>query len=144
MFQGKVALCVLILKTVFQIEAELTKERARHLIEFQEQALLFKEEARLELDIEKEKHQEVIQKYQQEQEDLQKKVCSPLSMPQSGDRTSCSQACLPFSSLIVRSWLPYLRSAHTDSGSEKILEANYKSTRPSSECICFLLTTPHN
>lgn len=75
LFQGKVALCVLILKTVFQIEAELTKERARHLIEFQEQALLFKEEAKLELDIEKEKHQEVIQKYQQEQEDLQKKVC---------------------------------------------------------------------
>ncbi|XP_050003437.1 protein LEKR1 isoform X2 [Alexandromys fortis] len=57
-----------------KIEAELTKERARHLIEFQEQALLFKEEARLELDIEKEKHQEVIQKYQQEQEDLQKKI----------------------------------------------------------------------
>ncbi|XP_057613111.1 protein LEKR1 [Chionomys nivalis] len=57
-----------------KIEAELTKERARHLIEFQEQALLFKEEAKLELDIEKEKHQEVIQKYQQEQEDLQKKI----------------------------------------------------------------------
>ncbi|XP_059121415.1 protein LEKR1 isoform X2 [Peromyscus eremicus] len=55
-------------------EAELTKERARHLIELQEQALLFKEEAKLELDIEKEKHQEVIRKYQQEQEGLQMKI----------------------------------------------------------------------
>ncbi|XP_028744508.1 leucine-, glutamate- and lysine-rich protein 1 isoform X1 [Peromyscus leucopus] len=55
-------------------EAELTKERARHLIELQEQALLFKEEAKLELDIEKEKHQEVIRKYQQEQESLQMKI----------------------------------------------------------------------
>lgn len=44
-------------------------------MEFQEQALLFKEEAKLELDIEKEKHQEVVRKYQQEQEDLQEKVC---------------------------------------------------------------------
>lgn len=60
---------------VFQAEAELTKERARHLLELQEQALLFKEEAKLELDIEKEKHQEVIRKYQQEQESLQMKVC---------------------------------------------------------------------
>ena len=58
---------------VFQIEAELSKERARHLIEFQDQALLFKEEAKLELDIEKEKHQEIIRKYQQEHEDLQRK-----------------------------------------------------------------------
>ncbi|KAL1777764.1 hypothetical protein HispidOSU_009658 [Sigmodon hispidus] len=57
-----------------KIEAELTKERARHLIELQEQALLFKEEAKLELDIQKEKHQEIIQKYQQEQEGLQKKI----------------------------------------------------------------------
>nr|XP_048280563.1 protein LEKR1 isoform X2 [Myodes glareolus] len=57
-----------------KIEAELTKERTRHLMEFQEQALLFKEEAKLELDIEKEKHQEVVRKYQQEQEDLQKKI----------------------------------------------------------------------
>ncbi|XP_052036362.1 protein LEKR1 [Apodemus sylvaticus] len=57
-----------------KIEAELSKERARHLIEFQDQALLFKEEAKLELDIEKEKHQEIIRKYQQEQEGLQKKI----------------------------------------------------------------------
>ncbi|GAB1287579.1 Leucine, glutamate and lysine-rich 1 [Apodemus speciosus] len=57
-----------------KIEAELSKERARHLIEFQDQALLFKEEAKLELDIEKEKHQEIIRKYQQEQEGLQRKI----------------------------------------------------------------------
>ncbi|ERE88654.1 leucine-, glutamate- and lysine-rich protein 1 [Cricetulus griseus] len=57
-----------------KIEAELTKERARHLIECQEQALLFKKEAKLELDIEKEKHQEIIRKYQQEQESLQMKI----------------------------------------------------------------------
>ncbi|KAB0374126.1 hypothetical protein FD755_014382, partial [Muntiacus reevesi] len=54
-----------------KIEAELAKERAQHLVEFQEQALLFKEEAKLELDIEKEKHQEIIQKYKKEQEELQ-------------------------------------------------------------------------
>ncbi|XP_034355311.1 protein LEKR1 [Arvicanthis niloticus] len=57
-----------------KIEAELNKERARHLIEFQDQALLFKEEAKLELDIEKEKHQEIIRKYQQEHESLQRKI----------------------------------------------------------------------
>ncbi|XP_060234376.1 protein LEKR1 [Meriones unguiculatus] len=57
-----------------KIEAELTKERNQHLLEFQEQALLFKKEAKLQLDIEKEKHQELIRKYQQEQEDLQMKI----------------------------------------------------------------------
>ncbi|XP_037697935.1 leucine-, glutamate- and lysine-rich protein 1 [Choloepus didactylus] len=57
-----------------KIEAELAKERARHSVEMQEQALLFKEEAKLELDIEKEKHQEIIQKYQKEQEELQMKI----------------------------------------------------------------------
>ncbi|KAM4889211.1 protein LEKR1 isoform 1-T1 [Thomomys bottae] len=57
-----------------KIETELAKERAQHLIEFQEQALLFKEEAKLELDIEKEKHQEIIQKYKKEQEELQEKI----------------------------------------------------------------------
>ncbi|XP_060053587.1 protein LEKR1 [Erinaceus europaeus] len=57
-----------------KIEAELSKERARHLVEFEEQALLFKEEAKLELDIEKEKHQEIIQKYKKEQEELQRKI----------------------------------------------------------------------
>ncbi|VCX36776.1 unnamed protein product [Gulo gulo] len=57
-----------------KIEAELAKERARHLVEFEKQALLFKEEAKLELDIEKEKHQEIIQKYKKEQEELQTKI----------------------------------------------------------------------
>ncbi|XP_026353132.2 protein LEKR1 isoform X1 [Ursus arctos] len=57
-----------------KIEAELAKERARHLVEFEEQTLLFKEEAKLELDIEKEKHQEIIQKYKKEQEELQTKI----------------------------------------------------------------------
>ncbi|XP_040121215.1 leucine-, glutamate- and lysine-rich protein 1 [Oryx dammah] len=56
------------------IEAELAKERAQHLVEFQKQALLFKEEAKLELNIEKEKHQEIIQKYKKEQEELQMKI----------------------------------------------------------------------
>ncbi|XP_054980755.1 protein LEKR1 [Sorex araneus] len=53
-----------------KIEAELAKERARHAADFEEQSLLFKEEAKLELDIEKEKHQEIIRKYEQEQEEL--------------------------------------------------------------------------
>ncbi|XP_012498335.1 PREDICTED: leucine-, glutamate- and lysine-rich protein 1 [Propithecus coquereli] len=57
-----------------KIEAELAKERARHLVEFEEQALFFKEEAKLELDIEKEKHEEIIQKYKKEQEELQVKI----------------------------------------------------------------------
>ncbi|XP_020925365.1 leucine-, glutamate- and lysine-rich protein 1 isoform X1 [Sus scrofa] len=57
-----------------KIEAEFAKERAQHLAEFQEQALLFKEEAKLELNTEKEKHQEIIQKYKKEQEELQMKI----------------------------------------------------------------------
>ncbi|KAK2505105.1 hypothetical protein MC885_016260, partial [Smutsia gigantea] len=57
-----------------KLEAELAKERARHLAEFEEQALLFKEEAKLALGIEKEKHQEIIQKHKKEQEELQMKV----------------------------------------------------------------------
>ena len=60
---------ICMLNAIFQIEAEITKERAQHLVEFQEQALLFKEEAKLELNIEKEKHQEIIQKYKKEQEE---------------------------------------------------------------------------
>uniref|UniRef100_A0ABI7X319 Leucine, glutamate and lysine rich 1 n=1 Tax=Felis catus TaxID=9685 RepID=A0ABI7X319_FELCA len=57
-----------------KIEAELAKERAQHLVEFEEQALLFKAEAKLELDIEKEKHQEIICKYKKEQEELKMKI----------------------------------------------------------------------
>ncbi|XP_060154470.1 protein LEKR1 [Globicephala melas] len=56
-----------------KVEAELAKERAQHLVEFQEQALLF-EEVKLELDIEKEKHQEIIQKCKKEKEELQMKI----------------------------------------------------------------------
>ncbi|XP_010364207.2 leucine-, glutamate- and lysine-rich protein 1 isoform X1 [Rhinopithecus roxellana] len=57
-----------------KIEAELAKERAQHLVEFEEQALLFKEETKLQLDIEKEKHQDIIRKYKKEQEELQMKI----------------------------------------------------------------------
>nr|XP_054102892.1 protein LEKR1 isoform X6 [Callithrix jacchus] len=57
-----------------KIEAELAKERAQHLVEFKEQALLFKEEAKLKLDIEKEKHKDIIQKIKKEQEELQMKI----------------------------------------------------------------------
>lgn len=48
-------------------------------MDFEEQCLLFKEEARLELAIEKERHQEIIQKYKREQEELQAKVNASLS-----------------------------------------------------------------
>ncbi|XP_006868054.1 PREDICTED: leucine-, glutamate- and lysine-rich protein 1 [Chrysochloris asiatica] len=57
-----------------KIEAELAKEKAQHSAEFEEQARLFKEEAKLILDIEKEKYQEMIQKYEKEQEELQRKI----------------------------------------------------------------------
>ncbi|KAM5292979.1 protein LEKR1 [Ctenodactylus gundi] len=57
-----------------KIEAELAKERARYLVELKEQAVLFKKEAKLELDIEKEKHHKIIQKYKKEQEELQMKI----------------------------------------------------------------------
>nr|KAF6474661.1 leucine, glutamate and lysine rich 1 [Rousettus aegyptiacus] len=62
-----------------KIEAELTRERAQHLAEFEEQVLLLKEEAKLELEIEKEKHQEIIQKYKKEQEELQMKISDLIS-----------------------------------------------------------------
>ncbi|XP_053456141.1 protein LEKR1 [Nycticebus coucang] len=57
-----------------KIEAELAKERAQHLADFEEQAVLFREEAKLELDIEKEKHEKIIQKYKRDQEELQTKI----------------------------------------------------------------------
>uniref|UniRef100_A0A4X2LAV4 Leucine, glutamate and lysine rich 1 n=1 Tax=Vombatus ursinus TaxID=29139 RepID=A0A4X2LAV4_VOMUR len=57
-----------------KLESELNKERMRHQAECQEQAFRLKEEAKLELAIEKEKHQEVIKQYQNEQEKLQKKM----------------------------------------------------------------------
>nr|XP_020844551.1 leucine-, glutamate- and lysine-rich protein 1 isoform X2 [Phascolarctos cinereus]XP_020844552.1 leucine-, glutamate- and lysine-rich protein 1 isoform X2 [Phascolarctos cinereus]XP_020844553.1 leucine-, glutamate- and lysine-rich protein 1 isoform X2 [Phascolarctos cinereus] len=57
-----------------KLESELNKERIQHQAECQEQALQLKEEAKLELAIEKEKHQEVIKQYQKEQEKLQEKM----------------------------------------------------------------------
>ncbi|KAM9034886.1 leucine-, glutamate- and lysine-rich protein 1 [Sarcophilus harrisii] len=57
-----------------KLEAELSKERARHSAEYREQALRLKEEANLELAIEREKHQEVVRQCQKEQERLQKKM----------------------------------------------------------------------
>ncbi|XP_074154168.1 protein LEKR1 [Sminthopsis crassicaudata] len=57
-----------------KLEAELNKERSRHSAEYQEQALRLKEEAKLELTIEREKHQEVIKQYQKELGKLQKKM----------------------------------------------------------------------
>ncbi|XP_043852163.1 leucine-, glutamate- and lysine-rich protein 1 [Dromiciops gliroides] len=57
-----------------KLESELSKERLRHSAEYQEQALRLKEEFKLELAIEREKHQEVIKQYQKEQEKLQKKM----------------------------------------------------------------------
>uniref|UniRef100_H0XEG3 Leucine, glutamate and lysine rich 1 n=2 Tax=Otolemur garnettii TaxID=30611 RepID=H0XEG3_OTOGA len=57
-----------------KIKAELAKERAQHLADFEEQAVLFRKEAKLELDIEKEKHEQMIQKYKHDQEELQTKI----------------------------------------------------------------------
>ncbi|XP_068939552.1 protein LEKR1 [Petaurus breviceps papuanus] len=57
-----------------KLESELHKERLRHHAEYQDQALRLKEEAKLELAIEKEKHQEVLKQYQKELEKLQKKM----------------------------------------------------------------------
>ncbi|XP_049723202.1 protein LEKR1 isoform X1 [Elephas maximus indicus] len=57
-----------------KMEAERAEEKAQHLVEFEEQALLFKEETKLILDIEKEKYQEMIKKYQKEREELQIKI----------------------------------------------------------------------
>ncbi|XP_015265038.1 PREDICTED: leucine-, glutamate- and lysine-rich protein 1 [Gekko japonicus] len=56
-----------------KIEADREKEQAHH----QEELLRIKEEARMELDIEKQKHQELIEKYQRDQDELlQKKIPS--------------------------------------------------------------------
>lgn len=53
------------------MEIDLAKGEARHI----EAILKVKEEARMELDIERQKQQELITKYQQDHEELQKKVC---------------------------------------------------------------------
>lgn len=51
---------------------DLAKGEARH----KEAILKVREEARVELDSERQKQQELITKYQRDQEELQKKVCN--------------------------------------------------------------------
>lgn len=53
------------------MEIDLAKGEARH----KEAMLKVKEEARAELDSERQKQQELIAKYQRDHEELQKKVC---------------------------------------------------------------------
>ncbi|NXI43462.1 LEKR1 protein, partial [Galbula dea] len=53
-----------------KVEMDLAKGEARHI----EAILKLKEEARLELDLERQKHQELITKYQRDHEELQKKI----------------------------------------------------------------------
>lgn len=55
------------------MEIDLAKGEARH----KEAILKVKEEARVELEIERQKQQELITKYQRDHEELQKKVCNP-------------------------------------------------------------------
>uniref|UniRef100_A0A4W3GCT0 Leucine, glutamate and lysine rich 1 n=2 Tax=Callorhinchus milii TaxID=7868 RepID=A0A4W3GCT0_CALMI len=57
-----------------KVEEELTKERERHCKEQQELVLRMKEEARLDLDIDRQKHQELVSKYKKENKELQAKV----------------------------------------------------------------------
>lgn len=57
---------------VLQVEIDLAKGEARH----KEAILKVKEEARVELDTERQKQQELITKYQRDHEELQKKVCN--------------------------------------------------------------------
>ena len=54
------------------MEIDLAKGEARH----KEAILKVKEEARVELDTERQKQQELITKYQRDHEELQKKVCN--------------------------------------------------------------------
>lgn len=51
---------------------DLAKGEARH----KEAILKVREEARVELDLERQKQQELITKYQREHEELQQKVCN--------------------------------------------------------------------
>uniref|UniRef100_A0A7M4EKU3 Leucine, glutamate and lysine rich 1 n=2 Tax=Crocodylus porosus TaxID=8502 RepID=A0A7M4EKU3_CROPO len=53
-----------------KIETDLAKYQAQH----KEEILILKKEARIELDTERQKHQELISKYQKDKEELQKKV----------------------------------------------------------------------
>ncbi|RXM29430.1 Leucine-, glutamate- and lysine-rich protein 1 [Acipenser ruthenus] len=57
-----------------KVNEELSKEQVQLSLGLQEAEQRLREEARMELDIEREKFQELIQKYQKEHEELQKKV----------------------------------------------------------------------
>ncbi|XP_078521593.1 protein LEKR1 [Lissotriton helveticus] len=57
-----------------KMESELNKQRAAHSSEIAELTSRLKEEAMIELDIEKQKHQELIRMYQKDREEMQKKI----------------------------------------------------------------------
>ncbi|XP_075426663.1 protein LEKR1 isoform X3 [Ascaphus truei] len=57
-----------------KLEAGVDNERQKYLLKLEETELKFKEKAKMELDIEKQKHDEVIKKFRKEQEELEMKV----------------------------------------------------------------------
>ncbi|XP_067851450.1 uncharacterized protein lekr1 [Heptranchias perlo] len=57
-----------------KIDAELSKQHAHHSTELKELALQMREEAKIEMDIERQKQQELISKYKEEHKKLQAKV----------------------------------------------------------------------
>ncbi|MEE6501115.1 hypothetical protein FKM82_004069 [Ascaphus truei] len=57
-----------------KLEAGVDNERQKYLLKLEETELKFKEEAKMEVDIEKQKHDEVIKKFRKEQEELEMKV----------------------------------------------------------------------
>ncbi|XP_059587047.1 protein LEKR1 isoform X3 [Alligator mississippiensis] len=63
-----------------KIETDLAKSQAQH----KEEILILKEEARIKLDTERQKHQELISKYQKDKEELQKKVPELISRATDG------------------------------------------------------------
>nr|XP_005987361.1 PREDICTED: leucine-, glutamate- and lysine-rich protein 1 isoform X1 [Latimeria chalumnae] len=62
-----------------KVETELAKERAQRTSDLHETVLKLKEEARMEVDIERQKYQELIKKYLKEKEELQAQVPSLLA-----------------------------------------------------------------
>ncbi|MEE6501116.1 hypothetical protein FKM82_004069 [Ascaphus truei] len=56
-----------------KLEAGVDNERQKYLLKLEETELKFKEEAKMEVDIEKQKHDEVIKKFRKEQEELEMK-----------------------------------------------------------------------
>ncbi|XP_029471608.1 leucine-, glutamate- and lysine-rich protein 1 isoform X2 [Rhinatrema bivittatum] len=57
-----------------KMENELRKERTQYSTDLKEKVLKLKEEAKMELDIEREKHEELLRKYQDELKELQMKI----------------------------------------------------------------------